>query len=64
MKIRIEITEQELRVLIVEHLTAALGFAPAEKDVKIEVKSKANYKSEWEPASFRAVFMSYDQQPT
>jgi hypothetical protein len=57
MKMRLELTEEMVRQLIMQHLAEKLGnVAIKEKDVRIEVKSKQNYKSEWEPADFRAVF--------
>lgn len=55
-KVTIEITEQELRELVIEELERRLGSIQISKeDVSIQVKSKQNYKSEWEEASFRAV---------
>ncbi len=56
MHLRIELTEAELRELVCEHLRAKLGSIELdERDVRIEVKSKQNWKSEWEEAAFRAV---------
>ena len=56
MKIRIEIDEQTLRGLVYAHLMEQLGSVNVEQDdIKIEVKSKQNYRSEWEAAAFRAV---------
>lgn len=55
MKIEIEIDEKRLRELVLDEIHDKLGsiaFTP--DDVKIEVKSKQNYRSEWEPAKFRA----------
>lgn len=55
MKLEIEITEKELRDMIYNYLSEKLGSIPFKNDdVKIEVKSKQNYKSEWEQAEFRA----------
>lgn len=57
MRIRIEIDEKELRRLIINDLSERLGqISFDEEDVVIEVKSKQNYKSEWEQAKFRAVY--------
>lgn len=56
--IRVEISEQDLKELIVEAIKTRLGSAGYEltpQQVQIEVKSKQNYKSEWEVAAFRAV---------
>lgn len=53
-RINIEITENELRQLVVDRLRDTLGNAVlTESDVVVEVKSDQNYKSEWEKASFR-----------
>ena len=56
MKVRIEITETELRNMISHYLSDQLGyyFSPKTDQVKIEVKSTKT--SEWEAADFRAVF--------
>jgi hypothetical protein len=55
IKFNIEIDEKALRVLVIAHLRDQLGnISLTAEDVKIEVKSKQNYKSEWEPAAFRA----------
>ena len=55
MKINIELTESDLKRLILEELRRQLPDAAlAENNVLIEVKSKQNYRSEWETASFRA----------
>lgn len=55
MKLHIELTEEELRELVVRHLESLLNVPLTEKDVQIEVKSKQNYRSEWESAAFRAI---------
>lgn len=55
MKILIEINESTLKSLVLEHVSDVLGEVNfSESDIKIEVKSKQNYKSEWEMASYRA----------
>lgn len=57
MKIRIEITEEELKDLIIAQIENTLGSVILdEKKIKIQVKSKQNYNSEWESASFRAIY--------
>lgn len=58
MKVKVEITEKELRELVWERLRELLGAAADNviaTDVAIQVKSKQNYRSEWEEAAFRAV---------
>lgn len=57
MKLQIEITEKDLRAMVLERIQKDLGDAGSkldESDVTIEVKSKQNWKSEWERAEFRA----------
>jgi hypothetical protein len=55
MNITVEITEQDLKRLILAELRQTMPEAEiAETDVTIEVKSKQNYRSEWEQAAFRA----------
>lgn len=54
----ITINESTLRSLVIAYLQEQLGDAGGllkPEDIKIEVKSKQNYRSEWETASFRAV---------
>lgn len=54
MQIKIELTEIELRKLVREELQRILGEVPfTAEDIRIEVKSKQNYRSEWEEAAFR-----------
>lgn len=62
MKIRIELNETLLKELVLRHLTNQLGeaFDPIRDNVKIEVKSTQNYKAEWEPALYRAVYESHE----
>lgn len=53
--INIEFTEDDLKDLVTRRLSELLGDVVIKRaDVKIEVKSKQNYKSEWEEAAFRA----------
>ena len=59
MKIHCEITEATLKQLIYSYMRQQLGDAGDNlrmQDIKIEVKSKQNYKSEWEQADFRATY--------
>lgn len=56
MKIRTEIDEQELKKIALKEMEELLGDFPFNpQDVKIETKSKQNYKSERETDAFRAV---------
>lgn len=55
IKLDIELDERELRALVLLHLREILGDIELKEDeITIEVKSKQNYKSEWEVAAFRA----------
>jgi len=55
-KVNIEYTEQELKELIINDLANKMPYSEFKiSDIKIEVKSKQNYKSEWETAAFRGV---------
>lgn len=54
-KIEIEYDESALRELVLKDLQRTMPNVDfADSDIKIEVKSKQNFRSEWEPASFRA----------
>lgn len=55
MTIDMEIDESTVRKIILEYLHEKLGFTTIQKDdITIEVKSKQNYRSEWEQAAFKA----------
>lgn len=57
MTLNIEINEAELKQLILQHLQSKLGdIALDDNALKIEVKSKQNYRAEWEAAKFRATY--------
>lgn len=56
MNIRVEITNEDLKSLIKEHLSELFNTPIDESKLKIQVKSKQNYKSEWENADFRAIY--------
>jgi len=53
-QINILVDEETLRNLVHRWLCEQIGAEIDIKDIKIEVKSNQNYKSEWEQASFRA----------
>jgi hypothetical protein len=51
----VTIDEVELKKLVIAHLQSMSSVTITQNDVKIETKSKQNYKSEWESgAGFRA----------
>lgn len=52
--VSIEINESVLKQLVLTYIADKLGdVAFTESDVKIETKSKQNYRSVWESAAFR-----------
>jgi hypothetical protein len=54
MKIQIEINEADLRRLVADKIGETMGAPISPDDILIEVKSKQNYRAEWEKAEFRA----------
>lgn len=56
MKATLTITREELRQIIIDKFRESLIGSFDPQKVKIEVKSTQNYKAEWEPADFRAVY--------
>ena len=60
MQINIELNENDLKKLVLDHLREKLGDIQLnERDVDIEVKSQQNFRSEWEKANFRARIMKH-----
>lgn len=54
MKLVIELGEEDVKKLIIAELQLRLGEVLLDiKNVKIETKSKQNYRSEWETAVYR-----------
>ena len=56
MKVDIEITEKDLKKMIIDYITNKIDINAKIEDVQILVKSTQNYKSEWENANFKAVY--------
>jgi len=57
VKINIELSQQDLIKLVHGFFEEQLSGMTVNPDfIRIEVKSKQNYKSEWEQADFRAVY--------
>lgn len=56
MKFKIEVDEKTVRTALREYLEEKYGVKIPDAELVIEVKSKQNYRSEWEPAAFRASF--------
>lgn len=60
MSIKIEIDEHKLKEIIYEYLERKLGDTLLKEDkINILVKSKQNYKSEWEKADFKALYEDF-----
>jgi hypothetical protein len=53
MMVKVEMSEAEIREALAKHLTEKCGLPIDPKGLDIEVKSKQNYRSEWEHASIR-----------
>jgi len=59
MKVSVEIDEEKLKELVRDYLNEQLGELGAElSNIKIETRSKQNFRSEWEEAEFRARFVN------
>jgi hypothetical protein len=56
MNIRIELSEQDLQRLVAQYIEEQTGQTVKQEQICIEVKSKQNYKAEWEVAAYRAVY--------
>lgn len=60
MQIEIKYTEKELKQLIINDIMQKLDLNDFdEASLDIQVKSKQNYKSEWEKAEFKAKYSHY-----
>ncbi len=57
MKIKVEVDEAVLKVLVIEYIRERVNAPLVLTDLKIETKSKQNYRAEWESgAGFRATY--------
>lgn len=56
MLINIDISEKDLKMLIKKHIESTINRVINIDDVGIYVKSKQNYKSQWEKAAFKAEY--------
>ncbi len=59
MNIKVEIDSSQLKKILLAYLKTQITYPLEEDDIKIEVKSKQNWKSEWEDADYRAVVDKY-----
>lgn len=59
--IEIVIDKAKLRIIIREYLQHKLGnIEIQDADIDIFVKSRQNYRSEWESADFKAIFRKHN----
>lgn len=58
MKVNIELTSTDIKELICKYLDNFYLGDFYERNVKIYVKSKQNYRSEWEEADFKVIYNS------
>lgn len=54
----VELDEQDLIAIIKKKLEEMTGQEFSEKYLSIEVKTKSNWKAEWEKGKFKAVYKS------
>jgi len=58
MRAKVTMTEDEVRLAIVEYIHSELAIRLKPTDIILYVKSKQNYKSEWEHANIKVEFES------
>lgn len=58
MDLNIELNEKDVKQIVKDYLEEKLNRDIADLEISMEVKSKQNYKSEWETAAFRVTFRS------
>lgn len=62
MRIDVELNEKDIQRLVLRELKLQMPEAEiAETDIQILVKSKQNYKSEWENAAFKVVLCRHNE---
>ena len=59
-QINVEIDTTTLKKLVVDHLNSLLCCEIKPQDISIQVKTKQNYKAEWEEGDFRARISKHD----
>lgn len=59
MDIQVVLSESDVRRLIKDEVERLTGQSVAVAEIKIEVKSKHNFRSEWETANFRAEYRRF-----
>lgn len=53
MKINVELTEGDIREILAEYVNDRYSLSLKPEELHIQVKSKQNYRSEWEYADIR-----------
>ncbi len=56
MKFNVELTEYDLKQLVLTHINKLIDAPVNIKDISFKVKTKQNYKAEWEEGEFRATY--------
>lgn len=56
MQVSVSLDEKEIRRAIADYVEKQTRVSIQPGDVKVEVKSKQNYRSEWEVAAIRCEF--------
>ena len=62
MQIKIELTREDLKMLIQNHIEAKVNHSVDIKAISILTKSAQNYRSEWEKADFKAEYNTYTKE--
>ena len=58
MDLKVELNETDVKYIVKKYLEENLNRYIEDTQIKMEVKSKQNYKSEWETAAFRVTYSS------
>lgn len=56
MIVNCSLSQDEIYTAVSEYIQKTTGVAVYPKDVRIQVKSKQNYRAEWEEAQIKAEF--------
>jgi hypothetical protein len=59
-QINVEIDSTTLKKLVIDHLSSLLCYEVKPQDVSIQVKTKQNYRAEWEEGDFKARISKHD----
>jgi tetrahydromethanopterin S-methyltransferase subunit A len=62
MKVDVKLDEDEIKQAIADYIDKKAGVIIDAEQVIVEVKSKQNYRSEWEHAAIRAEFTSVERK--